>query len=311
MAERLRLVGRSRGWLYAGSGMLIVSTDSFFVRWSRAEVWDLVFWVSLISLVTYSVTGSRLVTGSGIVSGSRSLTCAGMVNDSASMNPIRSWRRFPIPLTATALLATVSQVSFFAAVTRTTVSNVVVIVGAAPVMVALVGRVFFGERTSRRVWTAIVVTFAGMTVIVAGSLGEPNLDGDLLAVAAVLAFSVGVNIWRRWPEMSRIVGLSMAAVASVVVASFFASPLMLDGRAYLACLGMGLCNPLGRLLNSSAPKYAPAAEVALFTPVETVAASLWAWLAFSEVPKVGTVLGAAIIIGGVLYGTVTAREPKR
>ncbi len=288
MTERLRLQGRSRGWLYAGFGMLVVSTDSFFVRWSHAEVWDLVFWVSLMSLVTYLVTGSR----------------------SESMNPIRSWRRFPIPLTAISVLATISQVSYITAVTRTTVSNTVVIVGASPVMVALVGRGFFGETTSRRLWTAIALTFAGMTVIVAGSVGEPNLDGDLLAVAAVLAFSVGVNIWRRWPEMSRIVGLSMSAVLSVAVASFFAAPLSLDGRAYLACLGMGVLNPLGRLLHTNAPRYAPAAEVALFTPVETVAASLWAWLAFSEVPKVGTVIGAVVIVAGVLYGTVTTRERR-
>ncbi len=286
MAERLRLHGRSRGWLYAAGGMLVVSTDSFFVRWSDAEVWDLVFWVSLISLVTYFVTGSR----------------------TESMNPLRSWRRFPIPLTAIAVLATVSQVSYITAVTRTSVSNTVVIVGASPVMVALVGRSFFGERATRRVWTAIVVTFAGMTVIVAGSVGEPNLDGDLLAVAAVAAFSIGVNIWRRWPEMSRPVGLSMSAVLSVLIASFFASPASLDGRACLACLGMGLLNPLGRLLHTNAPRYAPAAEVALFTPVETVAASVWAWLAFSEVPKVGTAIGAVIVIAGVLYGTVTTRE---
>ena len=274
--------------MYAAVGMLVVSTDSFFVRWSRAEVWDLVFWVSLISLVTYYATGRR----------------------TESISVVRSWRRFPVPLTAICVLATVSQVSYIAAVTRTSVSNTVVIVGAAPVMVALVGRAFFGERATRRVWTAIVVTFAGMTVIVAGSVGEPNLDGDLLAVAAVLAFSVGVNIWRRWPEMSRPVGLSMAAVLSVVVASFFASPFSLDGRAYLACLGMGVLNPLGRLLHTNAPRYAPAAEVALFTPVETVAASLWAWLAFSEVPKLGTVVGAVIIVGGVLYGTVASRERR-
>lgn len=286
VADRLRLLGRSRGWLYAAGGMLVVSTDSFFVRWSKAAVWDLVFWVSLISLVTFFVTGSR----------------------SGSASPIRSWRSFPVPLTAIAVLATISQVSYITAVTRTSVSNAVVIVGASPVMVALVGRVFFAERTSRRVWTAILVTFAGMTVIVAGSLGEPNLDGDLLAVLAVAAFSVGVNVWRRWPEMSRVVGLSMSAVLSIAVASAFASPFALDGRAYLACLGMGVLNPLGRLLHTNAPRHAPAAEVALFTPVETVAASLWAWLAFSEVPAVGTVVGAGIIISGVLYGTVTSRE---
>ena len=102
----------------------------------------------------------------------------------------------------------------------------------------------------------------------------------------------------------------MSAVLSVAVASAFASPFSLDGRTYLACLGMGVLNPLGRLLHTNAPRYAPAAEVALFTPVETVAASLWAWLAFSEVPAVGTVVGAVIIIAGVLYGTVASRERR-
>ena len=289
MGERLTLRDRRRGWLYAAGGMLVVSTDSFFVRWSRAEVWDLVFVFSLASIVTYAVVGSR----------------------SESMNPIRSWRRFPIPLTAIALLSAVSQVSYITAVTRTSVSNVVVIVGASPVTVALVGRIFFSEKTSRRVWSAIAVTFAGMTVIVAGSIGEPNLDGDLLAVAAILAFSVGVNIWRRWPEMSRVVGLLISVVVVAAVSSFFASPLSMDRRAYLACLGMALMNPLGRLLHTNAPRYAPAAEVALFTPVETLAASIWAWLAFSEVPEVGTVIGAVIIIAGVLYGTVTGGEKRQ
>ncbi len=28
---------RRRGWLLAASGMLLVSTDSFFIRWSEAE----------------------------------------------------------------------------------------------------------------------------------------------------------------------------------------------------------------------------------------------------------------------------------
>lgn len=286
MSERLRLRGRRRGWLYAALGMLVVSTDSFFVRWSGAEVWDLVFWVSLISLIFYLVMGVR----------------------SGSMTVFRAWDGLPIPLAAIAILATVSQVSFMTAVTRTTVANVVVIVGASPVVVALVGRVFFAERTARRVWVAILFTFVGMTVIVSGSVGEPNLDGDLLAVLAVVAFSISVNVWRRWPEMSRFVGLFLASLLSVGFASFFASPLGLDARGYLACVGMGLLNPLGRLLHSSAPRYAPAAEVALFTPVETVAASCWAWWAFGEVPDVGTVVGAGIIVVGVIYGTVGVRE---
>ena len=68
---------------------------------------------------------------------------------------------------------------------------------------------------------------------------------------------------------------------------------------------MGLVfNPFGRVANTYAPRFAPVAEVALFTPIETVAASTWAWLAFSELPSTATFVGGAVVIAGVLYGTV-------
>lgn len=77
------------------------------------------------------------------------------------------------------------------------------------------------------------------------------------------------------------------------------------GWLFAAIGGMGVVfNPLGRIFHASAPRYAPAAEVALFTPVETVAAPIWAWLAFQEVPPEQTVFGAVVIVAGVLYGTV-------
>ncbi|WP_419842852.1 hypothetical protein [Candidatus Poriferisodalis sp.] len=53
---------------------------------------------------------------------------------------------------------------------------------------------------------------------------------------------------------------------------------------------MGLvCNPLGRLAYSNAPKYAPPGEVALFAPVETVAGIVWAAAFLREYPALITV----------------------
>ena len=37
------------------------------------------------------------------------------------------------------------------------------------------------------------------------------------------------------------------------------------------------------------------------------AASLWAWIGFSELPEAWTVVGGVIVIGGMLYGTVGRR----
>jgi len=60
---------------------------------------------------------------------------------------------------------------------------------------------------------------------------------------------------------------------------------------------------------STATRYAPAAEVSMFTPVETVAASLWVWLWFDEVPPTPTFIGGVVVVLAVTYGlTGPARE---
>ena len=79
----------------------------------------------------------------------------------------------------------------------------------------------------------------------------------------------------------------------------------IDSRALLAGAGMGLIfNPTGRMLYSSAPRFAPASEVAVFAPVETVAATVWVWVAFGEQPALTTVLGGVIVISSVMLATI-------
>ena len=78
----------------------------------------------------------------------------------------------------------------------------------------------------------------------------------------------------------------------------------IDVRMLLAGGAMGLiANPAGRLMYTAAPRYVPTAEVALFAPVETVAATIWAWLAFSEVPAGRTVIGGIVVLGAIALAT--------
>ena len=275
--------GRRRGWALAALGMLLVSTDSLFVRMADTDPWTIAFVVSALSLVVQLILQRRVEGG----------------------RPVDHFRAFPKSLLVVGLLSACSQLLFIGSLTQTRVANVVVIVAASPVLAAVVGRLFFGERTDRRVWVAIVITLIGVVVVVSASIGSPNMTGDLLAVGAVAAFATNINIWRRFPQQSRFVGLAIAAALTVAIAAPFADPFQQDRRVYLACIGMGVIfNPLGRLCHTSAPRHAPAAEVALFTPVETVAASAWAWLFFSEQPPVQTFIGAAVIVVGLVVGTL-------
>ena len=56
----------------------------------------------------------------------------------------------------------------------------------------------------------------------------------------------------------------------------------------------------------------PAAEVTLFTLLETVLAPLWVWLAIGETPTGLTLLGGAIILIAILGHAYSAtRRPSK
>lgn len=273
---------RRLGWLLAALGMLFVSTDAFFVRLSEVDAWTIGFLMACGSVVSLGA----------VAVARRDSVPAG--------TPLLS----PMMLVIGALNA-VTQMLFITAVTRSEVSNVVVIVAAAPLFAALIAWVALRERTERRVAAAIALTTIGIGSVMAGSLGTPTLDGDLIAVLAILAFAGTIVIWRRQPGLDRPRTLVVGSVIMAAGSSLFADWSAIDSRALLAGAGMGLIfNPTGRMLYSSAPRFAPASEVAVFAPVETVAATVWVWVAFGEQPTATTVLGGVIVISSVLLATV-------
>lgn len=213
-------------------------------------------------------------------------------------------RRDRSPLVASSLLNTVSVTMFIVAVGLTTVANTVAIIAAAPIAAAVVARLIIGERPTSRIWWAIAGSVVGILVIVAGSIGAGSVTGDAAAVVAVLAFAGNVTLWRRYPAISRLGVIGLGGLFTALVTFVPANPFAVDGRALaiLAIMGL-LTGPAGRVSLASSTRYLPAAQVGLFTPVETVAATAWAWLFLSEAPPTATVVGGIVVIVSVLYGS--------
>lgn len=278
--------GRERGWLLAAVGMLLVSTDSFFIRMADFDAWTVsfVFGVaSTIALGTYFLVTTREPAVSVV-------------------------RREPWTLAGLAALSSCTQLAFVGAVNNTAVSNVVVIVASTPIVSAALAWLLLGERTDRRVAVAIGITLVGIVIVVGASLGTPTFDGDLLALLAILLVSLSLVLWRRSPRINRPLTLACSSATMAVIAAPFASVGAAPTRVFVAAGVMGLLfNPLGRLAYTTAPRYAPTADVALFTPIETVAATLWAWWFFDERPSLATTVGGVVVLTGVLYGTIGRR----
>lgn len=270
------------GFVLALSGVLLISLDSLWIRLSEAGSWDIAFWVGLFTFVGISIV-LPLRTGHSIVT---------------------VVRRDGAPLVASSLLNTVSVTMFIVAVGLTTVANTVAIIAAAPIAAAVVARLIIGERPSTRTWWAIAGSVVGIMVIVVGSIGAGSVSGDAAAVLAVLAFAGNVTLWRRYPAISRLAVIGLGGLFTALVTFLPADPFSVDGRALAILAVMGLLTgPAGRVSLASSTRYLPAAQVGLFTPVETVAATAWAWLFLSEAPPAATVLGGIIVIVSVLYGS--------
>lgn len=275
---------RIRGWLLAATGMLFVSTDSLFVRLGEGSGATMAFLMACGSTLTLGTTALARRDGWATVRQS----CTSSVG----------------AVLLIALLGAATQFAFIVAVTQTSVANVVVIVGASPIAAAIAAFLILRERPERRVLWAIVVTAVGIGATMSGSIGSPSLRGDLVAVIAICAWSLSIVVWRKHPHIDR----ASALAASSVVMAIATAPLVdwesIDVRMLLAGGAMGLiANPAGRMLYSAAPRYVPTAEVALFAPVETVAATIWAWLAFAEVPATQTVIGGIIVLGAIALAT--------
>ena len=280
--------GRRLGLLLAATGMFLVSTDSVLIRLADVDGATVAFMSGLWSTPVMWAFATR----------------------SLGRNLGTRFREYRNPLVLTGIMGAISTTAFVTAITKTEVANVVAIIGAAPIFAAVTARIALKEHASGRTWLAIAGAIGGILVIVGGSLSAGGATGDLLAIVAISGFGMNITIWRRHPDMPRVLIVAMTATCTVVLTALMANPLSLDRTGLMATLAMGaVFGPTARFCMTTATRHASAAEVSLFTPVETVSATLWAWLWFNEVPATLTFVGGAVVLAAVFYGvTGPARE---
>lgn len=285
--ERIRSSHRF-GLMLAGGGFLLISLDSLGIRLADTESWNATFWLGVFTFAAMLV----------------------VVPLRRRKSLLRVAVEGGFPMAASAVLQAGSITFFVLAVGLTTVANTVAIIAAAPVMAALISLVAIGERTRARTWIGIIASIGGILVVVSGSLGEGRVSGDLFAVAAIVAFASNVTLLRRFPDLSRLAVIGVGGLLLAIVSYAPAQPMEVDVEsiAILAVLG-AITGATGRTAVISSTRYLPAAQVGLFAPIETIAATAWAWIFLSEAPPSSTMVGGLVVVIAVVYGT-TGEPPE-
>lgn len=209
--------------------------------------------------------------------------------------------------------------SWIVSLTLTTVASSVVLVSSQPIFVALLSAGLLGERAGAREWAGIAIGVSGAVVIGWGDFGRgaDALRGDLLAVLGAVLVSGYYVIGRRlrqrlglWAYTGIVYGI---AAAALLVAAVLTPGVALTGypaREWLIFLALA-AGPmmLGHTGVNYALRYVRAYLANLAVLGEPVGATLIAWALpqIREVPPVQTLLGGALILGGI---TLTAARRR-
>ncbi len=182
-----------------------------------------------------------------------------------------------------------------------------------PTLVLLISFFFLRRRPTRRQLGALVITYAGVTLILA-SQAHGGAEGRLFVLGALLVFGsslfyatylvVGAELVKRVGSM-RFTAYSMAVATVPAVVQFFAleplSALDLPGRIWFYAFLLGtFCTVLPLFIQAEALKRIGAAEFALIGALGPVSVAITSALGLDEQFTAVQAIGGALVIFGVL-----------
>ena len=204
----------------------------------------------------------------------------------------------------------------FKGIARTTVSHASLMVGTAPILLALCASLFVGERVDGRRWVLLVASCTGALLILTGAPPGPDghgptIVGDLLVIASLFAAVVWVLTCKRllalYPStvVSAVVTITGTIVLDVwVLATTGAPPMRLSAYIWLALLAQGLfATTTATLLWNWGVARVPAADAGVFVNLEPLLGAVLGVLVLGETLGWNGVAGGVLIVGAAFAMT--------
>ena len=220
------------------------------------------------------------------------------------------------------LVLMMAYTTYYLAFPSMPLANIVALWFTVPLFVTALAGPFLGEKVGVRRWTAAIVGFAGVLIIVRPFANSFSL-ASLLPIASALTYSISALMARRMgetesaPVMSFYQNLVYLLVALVMAAIFgggafegasnpsleflvrgWVTPSWLDLALLAAC---GVIASIATVLLTQAYRMAEANFVACFEYSAIILATLGGYLFWREVPDLYFFVGAALIVAAGLY----------
>ena len=185
------------------------------------------------------------------------------------------------------------------------IANATAILLVMPLAVTLAGAIFLREAVGWRRYTAILVGFAGVLVIVRPG-GEGFNAYALSALAAVGFLVVRDLVTRRFAQGVPSVFVALATAIAITVLGAVVSLVCvdwapLDARTVLVLAGAAACLVVGYLFGVMTMRVGEIGFVSPFRYTVLIWALLLGAVVFGEIPDATTLAGAGLVVATGLY----------
>ena len=210
-----------------------------------------------------------------------------------------------------AVLGVIGMVFGFLSYHLMPLADAVAISFMSPLVVTALSVPLLGERVGIQRWSAVIIGFGGVLIIVNPSRGMFT-PGVTVAICGAIASAVAMITIRQLNRTDP--PLAIVFYFTVFSTLFTALPLPFvwvspSGSDWGLLALMGLTGGIGQYLMTRAYGLAPAAVISPFSYSGLLWATVLGWLLWSDVPKPQVFAGAAVVIASGLY--ILYRETRK
>ena len=210
-------------------------------------------------------------------------------------------KRSGFPAIIAGLFLSLSFVAYIAAMSMTTVANVVFIISTQTIFLAIFGYLFLKEKISLKGFIAIFLALIGMIIMVGNSNNQGTLLGNIISFAIPINFTILVMIIRKYPELDMIPAIFYSGIFSGIYGLFLSSSLTFSMNDIIMGFLLGVPQlAFGFICLTIGTKTTQAVTVGLLMLLETIFAPIWVWIFLNEVPPSSVLIGGLIIILAVV-----------
>jgi drug/metabolite transporter (DMT)-like permease len=200
-------------------------------------------------------------------------------------------------------MGTISMVLGFYAISMLPLADATALGFSQPLFSVCVAALVAGEKVRWRRWSATIIGFVGVLIMVRPGAGSLQ-PGALLALCNAMSVAVSIYLVRRLSESETpLMILTQFALFSTLLLAVPAIWVWRwpDAWGWTLAVGVSLSATVGQFFWVQAFKAGEMSAVAPFEYMRLPFAVFMGWLVWGEMPVVWTYVGASIVIASTLY----------